>query len=119
MPMFSHHPRVLCHKNLIKIQNSPSMKTSGPDVHTGTGNIHHRRTAFSGTPGYCDPSSISVRKILDCTQQPFMVVAKELCCSVFPVIGHREFSILSSQVEGKIAIRNALITSLNLNHEPS
>jgi len=119
MPMFSHHLRVLCHHTLIKVQNPPSMKTSGPDVRTGTGNIPHRQTASSGTPGYSGSSSISVSKILDCTQQPFMVVAKELCCSVFPAIGPREFSILSSKIEGKILVRSALITSVNLNHEPS
>ena len=119
IPMFSPHPQVLYHNTLTKIQYPFSMKTSGLNLCIGPGNLTPGRTASSGTPGYSDSSSISVSKILDCTQQPFMVVTMELCSSVFPTMGPSGFSILSSKVEGKIPIRSALITSGNLNHEPS
>jgi hypothetical protein len=118
--MLFTQPQVLCHHKLTKIQYPYSMKTSGLNMCIRTGNIPHRGTENSSSRDYSGSSSISVSKILDCTQQSFMGVAEELFRSVFHTKGPRTiFLIQSCEIECKSAIRSGLITSDNLDHIPS
>lgn len=120
IPMLSTHPRLWSRSMFPKSQYIFSMKTSGLNLCIRAGNSPHRVTESSGTRDYSGSLSISVSKILDRIQQNFMVVAEKLFCSVFPTTGSRaNFSIQSGEIEYKLDIRSALITSENLDHRPS
>jgi hypothetical protein len=118
--LLSTHHQVLSHHMPVKILYPYPMKTSGLNMCIGTGNIPHRGTESSSTRDYSGSSSISVSKILDCTQQPFMVVAEELFRSVLHMTAPwTNFSIQSGEGVRTLDIRSALNTSDNLNHKPS
>jgi hypothetical protein len=118
--MLSPHPSGLCHHKLVRFPYPKSAKISGFDMPLPTGDITHRGMEHSGPRDYSGSSSISVSKILDCTQQPFMVVAEELFRPVFPISGLRpNLAIPSGEIKGKPGIRSTLFASENPDHNPS
>jgi hypothetical protein len=117
--MLASHPYVLRHHKRTKILDPNSMKTSGLDMRIMAGCTTHKGMEHSGSREFSGPSSISVSKILDCTQQPFMVVAEELYRSVFHIAGPwSNFSIQSGTLKGKSNSRYVLMRSENPDHNP-